>query len=616
MDQPKKKKLSWSRLSPLMGDALQLVWKARKRLLLAFPLILVNRLSSIILPGTTKYLVDDVIGRGQTDLLWKLAVIAAGASLLDAFSGFALAQLLGIAAQRSIADLRRKIQQHMQRLPVRYFDANKTGTLLSRVMYDAEGIRNLVGTGLVQMAAGLVTSAIALGILFYLSAKLTFSILGVLLFFGLVMYFAFRRLRPMFRKRNEIQSQVMGRLHETLAGIRVVKAYRAEKQEARIFTKGIHELLRNVMTTMRTTSAVGAISSLLLGIVSIIILLVGGNEVVQHRMTTGSLVSFTLYLAALVAPVVMIVSIGTQLAEAFAGLERMREVFGEKREDEDDPLKARIDELEGRIEFRDVDFAYVENVPVLKKVSFVAEPGTSTALVGPSGSGKSTLISLVSAFYRPGSGKIFVDGRDLNDLRLADYRGHLAIVAQDSFLFAGSIRENIALGNPGADEEEILRAARIAHVDEFAEKFPDGYGTVVGERGVKLSGGQKQRVSIARAIVADPRILILDEATSSLDSESEALIQDGLQQLMHGRTTFVIAHRLSTIRNADQILVLEEGEIIERGNHAQLIARSGRYRQLYERQYGVISNLYVNPGEEVADMNEEETVRDTVTGHS
>jgi subfamily B ATP-binding cassette protein MsbA len=616
MDQPKKKKLSWSRLSPLMGDALQLVWKARKRLLLAFPLILVNRLSSIILPGTTKYLVDDVIGRGQTDLLWKLAVIAAAASLLDAFSGFALAQLLGIAAQRSIADLRRKIQQHMQRLPVRYFDANKTGTLLSRVMYDAEGIRNLVGTGLVQMAAGLVTSAIALGILFYLSAKLTFSILGVLLFFGLVMFFAFRRLRPMFRKRNELQSQVMGRLHETLAGIRVVKAYRAEKQEARIFTKGIHELLRNVMTTMRTTSAVGAISSLLLGIVSIIILLVGGNEVVQHRMTTGSLVSFTLYLAALVAPVVMIVSIGTQLAEAFAGLERMREVFGEKREDEDDPLKARIDELEGRIEFRDVDFAYVENVPVLKKVSFVAEPGTSTALVGPSGSGKSTLISLVSAFYRPGSGKIFVDGRDLNDLRLADYRGHLAIVAQDSFLFAGSIRENIALGNPSADEEEILRAARIAHVDEFAEKFPDGYGTVVGERGVKLSGGQKQRVSIARAIVADPRILILDEATSSLDSESEALIQDGLQQLMHGRTTFVIAHRLSTIRNADQILVLEEGEIIERGNHAQLIARSGRYRQLYERQYGVISNLYVNPGEEVADMNEEETVRDTVTGHS
>ena len=606
MAEPKKRKLTWSRVSPLLRDAGDLVWRARKRLLLAFPLILLNRLSSIVLPGTTKYLIDDVIGKGRADLLWKLALVAAAAALIDAFSGYALAQLLGIAAQRSITELRRKIQHHMQRLPIRYFDANKTGMLLSRVMNDAEGIRNLVGTGLVQMVAGLITSIVVFCILLYVSPKLTFSIAGVFLVFGVVMFFAFNRLRPMFRKRGELTSRVMGRLHETLAGIRVVKAYRAEKQEALIFTKGVHELFRNVMGTMRTTSAVGAVSSLLLGIVSIIIMLVGGNEVLHGRMTTGSLISFTLYLAALVAPVVMIVSIGTQLSEAFAGLERMREVFGEIREDDADPQKAPLEELTGRVEFRDVDFSYVEGTPVLKRINFIAEPGTSTALVGPSGSGKSTLIALIAAFYRPKGGQILIDGRELESIRLADYRQHLAIVAQDSFLFAGTIMENIALGNPRASKDELLRAARIAHVDEFAEKFTDGYATVVGERGVRLSGGQKQRVSIARAIVADPRILILDEATSSLDSESEALIQDGLQQLMRGRTTFVIAHRLSTVRNADQILVLEEGQIVERGNHPQLIARDGRYKRLYERQYGVITNLFVNQGEEVKDVAEEE----------
>lgn len=601
-EQPKKKKLTWQRISPLLGDAAQLVWRARRRLLLAFPFIFINRLSSIILPGTTKFLIDDVLGKGRVDILPLLALAAGGAALIEAGTGFLLAQLVGIQAQRSITDMRRKLQGHMQRLPIAYFDANKSGTLLSRIMWDAEGIRNLVGTGLVQIAAGSITGFIAVGILFYLSTKLTLAVFGVLIFFAVVVFVAFRRLRPLFRKRSEINARVMGRLSETLQGVRVVKAYRAEQHEARIFAQGVHELLRNVMQTMRTTSAVGAISSILLGVVSVTILLVGSNEVLEKRMTVGELISFTLYLGALVAPVVMIVSIGTQLSEAFAGLERIREVTHEVREDAQDVSKERIDSIRGDIAFDGVSFEYREGVPVLRNVSFSAPSGSSTALVGPSGSGKSTLIALVSAFYRPTAGHITVDGRDLAALRLSDYRQHIAIVAQDTFLFAGTIMENIALGNRRASREQMLEAARIAHVDEFANGFPDGFETVVGERGVKLSGGQKQRVAIARAIVADPRILILDEATSSLDSESEALIQDGLQALMKGRTTFVIAHRLSTIRTAGQILVMEAGEIVERGSHAELLALGGKYKRLYERQYGVQMNRFVNPGEEVPDV--------------
>lgn len=601
-EQPKKRKFTWSRISPLLGDAAHLVWRARKRLLLAFPLIFANRLSSIVIPGTTKYLIDDVLAKGKVDLLPILAMAAGGAALLGAVTSYVLAQLVGMQAQRSITDMRRKLQRHLQRLPIAYFDANKSGTLLSRIMWDAEGIRNLVGTGLVQIAAGSVTALIAVGILFYLSTKLTLAVFGVLVLFGGVVFVAFRRLRPLFRARSEINARVMGRLSETLQGIRVVKAYRAEQHEARVFARGVHELLRNVMQTMRTTSTVSAVSSLLLGVVSVTILLVGSNEVLNGRMTVGELISFTLYLAALVAPVVMIVSIGTQLSEAFAGLERIREVTHERREDADDPQKQHVSSIDGNIVFENVSFEYREGVPVLKNVSFSAPSGTSTALVGPSGSGKSTLIALVSAFYRPTSGRITVDGRDLAALRLSDYRQHIAIVAQDTFLFAGTITENIALGNRKATREQLLEAARIAHVDEFANSFPDGFETVVGERGVKLSGGQKQRVAIARAIVADPRVLILDEATSSLDSESEALIQDGLQALMKGRTTFVIAHRLSTIRTADQILVMEGGEIVERGNHAQLLSLGGKYKRLYERQYGVQMNRFVNPGEELPDV--------------
>ncbi len=591
-----------ARVKTLLRDARDVVWGARRRLLLGLPLMAVNRLSGLVLPGTTKYLIDEVITRGRHQLLWPIVAITATASLAGAATDYALAQLLGLAAQRSITDLRMRIQQHVQRLPVSYFDATKTGVLVTRVMNDAEGIRNLVGTGLVQMVGGLITAIIAIGILFYLSAKLATIIFGALLVFAAILYYAFKTVRPMFKVRSEQSAQLTGRLTEGLGGIRIVKAYRAERHEARVFAQGAHKLLRSVLKTMRVVSGVGAMSTLLIGLVGLAVMIVGGREVIAGRMTIGGLISFTLYLGLVVGPVAQIVSIGTQLSEAFAGLERMREVLGEQREDTGDVAKTAVDEIRGDLQFDDVWFEYTAGVPVLKGVSFLAPAGKSVALVGPSGSGKSTMISLVAAFHRPTRGRVVVDGLDLLDIRLGDYRGAIGLVPQDSFLFADTIYENIRLGNPKATREEILRASRIAHVDEFAEKFADKYETVVGERGVKLSGGQKQRVAIARAIVADPRILILDEATSSLDSESEALIQDGLNTLMHGRTTFVIAHRLSTIRNADQILVLEDGRVTERGTHRELMELGGRYRALYEKQYGIEVNRFVNPGEELEDF--------------
>jgi subfamily B ATP-binding cassette protein MsbA len=598
----KKRKLDRNRIKALLHDAGDLVWRARTRLLIGIPLLLINRLSGIVVPGTTKYLIDDVLYKKHYEMLWKLASICALATVVSALTSYALAQILGMAAQRSITELRRRLQDHVQRLPVSYFDSTKTGTVVSRIINDAEGIRNLVGTGLLELFGGFVTATIVAGILFYLDTRLAGIIFGSVIIFAAVLFWAFNTARPLFKKRSETMGTIIGRLTEGVSGIRVVKAYRAERHESRVFTKGAHELLRLVLSTMRVVSGVGAMTSLLVGVGSVTVLVVGGREVMAGRMTAGSLVAFTLYLALFVAPIVQIVSIGTQLSEAFAGLERMREIFGEKREDDGDRGKAPLAAVDGNVELRDVWFEYSAGVPVLKGVNLLAPAGKSIAFVGPSGSGKSTLISLVATYIRPTAGAIFIDGRDLASIPIDDYRSFIGIVPQDSFLFAESIYANIALGNPQATREEVLRAARIAHVGEFADNFAEGYDTIVGERGVKLSGGQKQRVAIARAIVADPRILILDEATSSLDSESEALIQDGLRTLMKGRTTFIIAHRLSTIRNADQIAVVEGGQIVERGTHDELIALGGRYRTLYEKQYGIAVNRFVNPGEEIRDM--------------
>jgi len=584
----------------VLHDAGELLRARKGRLALGFALLAVNRLCGLVLPGTTKFLLDEVIGKGKRELLGLLVLAAGGATLIQAVTSFALSQVLGKAAQRSITEMRRRVQRHVGRLSVSYFDQTKTGALLSRVMTDAEGLRNLVGTGLVEVAGGLLTAAAAFIILLFLSAKLTVIALGVLSLFGLVLLYAFRTLRPLFRERSKINAEVSGRLAESISGIRVVKAYRAERREALVFSKGVHRLFRNVAKTMTGFAAVSAFSTLLLGVVGVAIMWVGSHEVLAGRMTLGSFFSFTLYMGLLVGPVVQVVSIGSQITEAFAGLERIREIRDEKPEDEEDAARRPLARILGHVELRDVSFEYQKGVPVLREVSLEAAPGTSTALVGPSGAGKSTLIGLVAAFYTPTSGTILVDGQDLSQVRLSDYRSQLGVVFQDNFLFDGTVLENIAYARPDAPREEVLQAARIARCDDFVREMPDGYDTVVGERGVKLSGGQRQRVAIARAILADPRILILDEATSSLDSESEALIQEGLAELMKGRTTFVIAHRLSTIRNADAILVLEAGRIVERGSHAALLARGGRYFDLYTRQYGIEANLFLNPGESPA----------------
>jgi subfamily B ATP-binding cassette protein MsbA len=494
--------------------------------------------------------------------------------------------------------MRKDVQAHVLRLPVGYFDSTKTGVLISRIMTDPEGIRNLVGTGIVQLIGGLLTAVIAFGILVTLNLKLTLSTVGLLLAFAAAMSIAFKKLRPIFRKRGEITAEVTGRLAEALGGVRLVKTYVAEDREEAVFGEGVDHLFRNIASTITGTSAVTAISTIIVGGIGVMILLVGGRSILAGEMTTGELFSYVMYVGVMVAPLVQISSIGTQITEAFAGLDRIHELRAVRTEDDEDESRDPVDDVAGEVVFEDVWFEYKPDTPVLEGISFRAPAGTTTALVGPSGSGKSTLIGLAMAFYRPKHGSVFVDGRDLSELRLRDYRRLLGVVMQENFLFDGTIRENIAFAKPDATDEEIRTASRIAHCDEFIHRFDDHYETVVGERGVKLSGGQRQRVGIARAILANPRILILDEATSSLDSEAEALIQDGLRALRRGRTTFVIAHRLSTIRSADQILVLDDGDIVERGTHVDLMALDGLYRKLYEKQHGLVEDLFINPGEE------------------
>ena len=527
-----------------------------------------------------------------------LAAIAAIATIIQAATSFALSQVVSIAAQRAITEMRKRVQAHVLRLPISYFDSTKTGVLISRVMTDAEGVRNLVGTGLIQLIGSVLTAVMAVVILFYVNWKLTSATVIALLAFGSMMTIAFKQLRPLFRERGAINAEVTGRLTETIGGIRLVKIYVAEARERLVFARGAHKLFRNVAKTITGTSAVGAGAAVVIGMVGVLLILIGGRSVLNGSMTLGDMFMYVFFMGLLAAPLIQISSIGTQVSEAFAGLDRIREIRDMATEDQADASKQQLSEMDGSVEFQDVTFEYVENTEVLRHVSFSAEAGSTTALVGSSGGGKSTLIGLVMAFNRPKSGRVLVDGHDISNVRLRDYRSHVGVVMQDNFLFDGTVKENIAFSKPGATDAEIRAAARVAHCDEFVERFEKGYETIVGERGVKLSGGQRQRVAIARAILADPRILILDEATSSLDSESEALIRDGLRSLRHGRTTFVIAHRLSTIESADQILVLENGEIVERGTHRELIGFGGRYRQLYEKQYGAEKDSFINPGED------------------
>ncbi len=595
--EPSKTPLS---LPVVWREARDLVWQHRRRLSGGLALLLVNRLSGLVLPATSKYLIDEVIGKHRGELLLTLAMAAGGATMVQAATSFALSQVLGVAAQKAITNVRREVQAHVLRLPITYFDSTKSGVLISRIMTDAEGIRNLVGTGLVQLIGGLVTAGIALGVLFYLNWSLTTITLVILLTFGGGMAVAFKRLRPLFRERGKINADVTGRLGESLGGIRIVKSYIAEKREEIVFTRGVHRLFRNVAQSITGVSAIAAFSTVIVGVIGVLMIVVGGRAILAGSMTLGDFVMYLFFTGLVAAPLVQIASIGTQVSEAFAGLDRIREIRSMATEGQADESKLAMAALKGDVEFEDVWFEYTPGVPVLRGVSFASPAGSTTALVGSSGSGKSTLISLVMAFNLPGAGRVLVDGIPLADVRLHDYRGNLGVVLQENFLFDGTIAENIAFGRPGATRAEVLAVSRIAHCEAFIQAFPDKYETVVGERGVKLSGGQRQRVAIARAILADPRILILDEATSSLDSESEALIQDGLRSLRRGRTTFVIAHRLSTIRSADQILVLEAGQIVERGSHAALLAANGRYRQLYDKQYRLEQDRFINPGEEFA----------------
>ncbi len=560
--------------------------------------MLISRLAGMVLPYLSKYLIDDVLTQGRVDMLPTLAWIVGGATVVQALTSFALSQVLGVAAQRAITDMRRRVEEHIMRLPVSYFDKNQTGQLISRVMNDAEGIRNLVGTGLAQLTGSFVTAGIALVYLFWVNWFLTAVTLGVLALFGGALAYAFKSLRPLFRERGKIQADVTGRLNEALGGIRVVKTYTAERREDLVFTKGVHKLFRNVAQSMTGVSATTAFSSVVIGAMGVVIITIGGHAIADGTMTLGDLISYIFFTGLMAAPIVQIASIGTQITEAFAGLDRIREILDTAREDAADATNSSVPDLRGEVKFEDVTFEYQPGVPVLKHISFEAPAGSTTALVGSSGSGKSTLLSLVMAFRRPTQGRILVDGRELDGLRLGEYRRHLGVVLQDNFLFDGPVADNIAYGSPDATEDDIKRASQIAHADEFISGFEQQYRTIVGERGVRLSGGQRQRVAIARAILAAPRILLLDEATSSLDSESEALIQDGLRALRKGRTTFVIAHRLSTIQSADQILVLEHGEIVERGTHTQLLELHGRYRQLYDKQYRFESDRFINPGED------------------
>ena len=585
------------RLRDLWPDIWVLIKPRRGLLLLGFVLICISRVCGFALPISSRYLFDNVIKRHQVGMLFPLTMAVLGATAVQGVTAFTLTQLLSIEGQKLIAQLRRNVQKHIGRLPVTYYDANKTGQLVSRIMSDVEGVRNLIGTGLVEFFGGILTAAIAFVLLLRINAAMTLLVLAIVLTFGITLSRAFRTIRPIFRERGRINAEVTGRLTESLGGVRVIKGYHAEEREANVFGEGVQRLLDNVRKSMTAMSVMALSATVLMGLVGAMIMYLGAKNMLASRISEGQYLEFVSLLALMIAPIISVVNIGTQLSEALAGLERTRQVMSERPEDEDPTRTYAIGPIKGEVDFDQVTFAYNPDHDVLHAISFTSRPGTVTAFVGPSGSGKSTTIGLISAFYKPTGGKITVDGIDLDSVQLPSFRSQLGVVLQETFLFDGSIRDNVVFAKPDASEEAFLEACRIARVDEFAEKLDDKYDTVVGERGVKLSGGQRQRLSIARAILADPRILILDEATSSLDSESEAMIQEGLSHLMKGRTTFVIAHRLSTIRRADQILVVEDGRIVERGTHAQLFRLRGRYWDMYTRQHALDDNLFLAPGE-------------------
>ena len=561
-----------------------IIWPRRNLLFIGLGLIIINRLAGLVLPGSVKFLIDDVIANSDKALLKIILFAVGGAIFLQAITSFLLTRLLSIEAHSLIAQLRLRVQKQIIRLPVGFFDSNKSGALVSRIMTDVEGVRNLVGTGLVQLFGGVLTAIASLFILLSINAKMTLYATIPLVLFGVVSMKAFAYIRPIFRKRGEIRADVTGRLTESLGGIRVIKGFNAEVREESVFAEGVDRIFQNIKQSLTTTSLITSIAVLLMGITSIIIMGLGGTMIMDNNMTVGDFFAFTLYLGFLVAPIIQMSNIGTQITEAFAGLDRMEEILVMDKEDEDSNRVHNLDELKGEIAFENVSFSYDGENEVLKNITFQSPAGSVTALVGSSGSGKTTLAGLAASFLNPDKGTVRIDGHDLSKVTLDSFRSQLGVVFQDDFLFEGTIRENILFSKPEAGENDLQNAVKAAHVKEFIDRFDDGLDTLIGERGVKLSGGQRQRVSIARALLADPKILILDEATSNLDTESESFIQESLKHLLQGRTTLVIAHRLSTIRRADNILVIENGKIVEMGNHTKLIKQEGRYFQLYTYQ--------------------------------
>ena len=600
--------LTAKRPKPPLKKVLPEVWalmRPRRWLLAAsFGLMVVNRACSFVLPVSSGPFINKVMIGHDMQLLPRIIAAVAGATFVQGVTSYALTQLLSTEGQKLISELRMQVQSHIGRLPVGFYDENRTGTLVARIMTDVEGVRNLVGTGLVDFVGGILTAVIAFFLMIHYNVRMTLMTFCIMAVFGLILQKAFTTIRPIFRERARINAEVTGRLTESLGGVRVVKGYHAEASEARVFAGGVGRLLKNVISSLKAQSLMTLSSTMVLGVVGGLIMYMGAHESMANRLNTGDYVRFTMLLAFMIAPIAQLVSIGTQLTEALAGLDRTTEILSEREEDSEPMRTQSAGPIRGDVAFDDVVFEYEAGKPVLHGISFESKPGTVTALVGSSGSGKSTIISLICAFHTATEGRVLIDGVDLATIQLSGYRQQLGVVLQETFLFDGTIRENVKFSRPQATEEQMMEACRIARVDEFAEKFPEGYETIVGERGVKLSGGQRQRLSIARAILADPRILILDEATSSLDSESEAMIQGGLSFLMKGRTTFVIAHRLSTIRRADQILVVEAGLIVERGTHESLYQLGGRYYDLYTRQHGLEMNLFLAPGE--GDKVEEE----------